>query len=188
MTSGDTLKKCRKRQSHDDAILLVQYLVDRGGIVEKPNEGIAMDLHWMTNRGGGTWQVDIPRLVQARNHVKDGVDDNGKPCCGFRLNYRAAGHNRKGTELTLIDPTGSLGPHVNAVAKTVAGWMSREAQHHTENQREIETVERLGDHALALGDKTGYKLCARMSMEIEDYGTVLPKTMAEVMVWLDSLK
>lgn len=181
---SETLKRCRKGRTHDDALALVEYLMARGGKVAKTNQAIAIDLGMLKNLGGGNLQVDDSRFQQARHHIQDGTVD-GKPCCEYRLHYRASG--RAGSELTLIDPTGDLGPHANAAIESVRGWMSRESQHHTENQRQIETWERLGDHALARGDKTGYRICARASVELERDGTVSSDTMAEAAVWLNAM-
>lgn len=178
-----TLKRCRKGRTHDDALALVEYLMARGGKVAKPNEAITVELGMLKNVGGGLRKVDASRFTQARNHVQDGTDD-GKPCCGYRLHYRTAA---RGSEFTLIDPTGDLGPHAVAAMESVRGWMQREAQHHTENQRQIETWERLGDHALAREDKVGYRLCARASVELERDGTVSSATMAEASVWINAM-
>lgn len=179
-----TRKVCRGKRGHDDAIALVEYLMNRGGKVEKTNEAIAMDLAMMVNRGGGNWQVDVSRFMQARRHVQDNVGEGGGPCTGYRLNYRASGGK---SQLVLTDPVGDIGHHATAAVEAIRGWMSRESQHHTENLRQIAEIEALGDHALAQGDRNGYKLCARMSVELERDGTVLPQTMAEVGVWLESL-
>jgi hypothetical protein len=157
----------------------------RGGKVQKTNEAIAVDLGMLKNLGSGMRQVDGARFTQARHHVQDGIDADDKPCCGYRLHYRAAA---KGTEFALIDPTGDLGPHVVATIESVRGWMTREQQHHTENQRQIETWERLGDHALARGDKAGYRICARASVELEAEGTLSDKTMAEAALWVDAVR
>lgn len=182
---SETLKRCRVGRTHDDAIALVEYLYERNGSAASSSEAIAMALGMMKNLGSGHHVVDMARFRQARNHVKDGTSPEGKPCTGYRLNYRTSA---RGGEFTLIDPTGDLGHHADAAIESVRGWMVRESTHHTENQRQIETVERLGDHALARGDKIGYKLCARMSVEIEREGTVSPATMAEAQVWLASLR
>lgn len=180
-----TLKRCRKGRTHDDGLLLVEYLMARSGKVEKTNEAIAMDLGMLKNLGGGMRKVDAARFVQARNHVKDGTEADGRPCCGYRLHYRSTARH---TEFALIDPTGDLGPHLAAAIESVRGWLTREKQHHTENQRQIETWERLGDHALARGDKAGYRICARASVELERDSTVSDKTMAEAAVWTDALR
>jgi hypothetical protein len=179
-----TLKKCHKGRTHDDGLQLVEYLMARGGKVEKTTEAIAFDLSMLKHLGGGNLRVDMSRFAQARNHVQDGTDA-GKPCCGYRLHYRSLS---KGAEFTLIDPTGDLGPHAGATIASVLGWVAREKQHHTENQRQIETWERLGEHALARGDKVGYRICQRASVELNRDGTVSAATMAEANVWLDALK
>ena len=171
--------------AHQDATHLVEYLLERSGRIEKSNEAVAYDLAMFKGYGGGRYETDMGRYHRARNHIKDGTSPDGKPCVGYRLNYRST---QRGAELTLIDPTGDLGSHAVAAVETIRGWMTREAQHHTENRRQIETVERLGDHALARGDRAGYKLCARMSVEIEREGTVTPQTMADVEVWLAGVK
>jgi hypothetical protein len=66
--------------------------------------------------------------------------------------------------------------------------MSREAQHKTENAREVETWERLGDHALARGDKAGYRICVGAAVELDRDGTVSSKTMAEAAVWVEAIR
>jgi hypothetical protein len=180
-----TLKQCHKGRTHDDGLQLVEYLMARGGSVRKPNETIAIDLGMLKNLGGGNLQVDGPRFAQARHHVQDGIDADRKPCCGYRLHYRTT---VKGSELALIDPTGDLGSHVVATIESVRGWMVREKQHHTENQRQIETWERLGDHALARDDRDGYRICARAAVELEQGGTVSDATMAEAAVWADAVR
>lgn len=175
-----TLKKCRRGGTHDDGLALVEYLMARGGASNKSNEAITIGLGMFVNRGGGMHQVDKARFTQARRHVQDGMDATGAPCCGYRLHYRSSA---QGTEFTLIDPTGDLGPHAGAAMESFRGWMTREAQHHTENLRQIETCERLGDHALARGDKVLYRICARGAVEIEQTGTISAATMAEFAVW-----
>jgi hypothetical protein len=182
---SQTLRHCRKGRTHDDGLALVEYLMARGGKVEKTNEAITVDLGMLKNLGGGVRQVDGARFTQARHHVQDGTDADGKPCCGYRLHYRSSA---KATEFTLIDPTGDLGPHANAAIESVRGWVVREKQHHTENQRQIETWERLGDHALARGDKMGYRVCQRAALDLENDGSVSAHTMAEATVWLDTVR
>jgi hypothetical protein len=183
VTATTSRKNCRGGRSHTDAKLLVEYIFTHGGSVKKTNEEIAFDLGFVISHGGGMRQVDTSRFVQARNHVKDGVVANA-PCTGYRLHYRTSA---SGSEYTLIDPSGSLGHHAKAVIETIRGWAVREAQHHTENLRQTETFEALGDHALAQGDKHGYRLCNKASIEIERDGTVSPTTLAEINVWMSTL-
>ncbi len=180
-----SLKRCRHGRTHDDGLALVEYIMARGGKVEKTNEAIAAELGMLKNLGNGIRQIDNARFVQARNHVKDGTDPDGSPCCQYRLHYRASGRR---TEFALIDPTGDLGPHVIAAIESVRGWMTREAQHKTENARQVETWERLADHALARGDKAGYRICVGAAVELDRDGTVSPKTMAEAAVWIDAIR
>jgi hypothetical protein len=177
-------KRCRSGRTHTDALALVEYLLAHGGKVAKSNDGIAFDLGLVINHGGGVRQVDKSRFVQARNHVKDNHDGAGAPCCAYRLHYRAT---TTGTEYVLIDPTGSLAYHADAALEAVRGWAIREISHHTENQRQIEVFEVLGDHALGQGDKPGYRLCIKAAMEIDSVGTVSSATMGELNVWLASL-
>jgi hypothetical protein len=179
------IKKCHKGRTHDDALQLVEYLMLKGGSVEKTNEGIALDLKMLRSHGGGHFQVDMARFAQARLHVQDSTTPDGKPCCGYRLHYRALA---RGALFSLIDPTGDLGSHANAAIESVRGWVAREKQHKTENQRQIETFERLGEHCLARGDKGGYRICQRCSLELENEGTISASTMAEAAVWLDALR
>jgi flavin-binding protein dodecin len=178
-----TRKNCRGGRVHDDALALVEYLLAQGGRVAKTNDSLAFDLSFVINHGGGVRQVDKSRFAQARNHVKDSVRGGG-PCCGYRLHYRSTVRN---TEYALIDPNGSLGSHLDAAIETVRGWAVREAQHHTENQRQVETFEVLGDHALSRGDKEGYRICVKAAVELDRDGTVTSNTMADLQVWLSNL-
>lgn len=182
---SDTLKKCRAGRTHDDALQLVEYIMARGGKVQKSNEAIADDLGMRKNRGGGVRLVDMPRFAQARRHVQDGTSPDGKPCTGYRLHYRSTARD---TEFALADSTGDMGSHVVVAIESVRGWLVRERQHQTENHRQIEIWERLGDHALARNDKTGYRICMRAAIELEQDGTVSSKTMADANVWLDALR
>jgi hypothetical protein len=184
MTATTMTKRCRRGRVHDDAASLVDHLMSHGGSVAKPNEAIAFDLGFIINRGAGMRQVDMSRFVKARNHVRDGLDGTS-PCCGFRLSYRTSA---RGSEYALIDPSGNLGSHALVAVETLRGWITREAQHHTENLRQVESFESLGEHALNCGDKVGYRLCAKCAMELERDGTVTPATMAEFMVWTTTLK
>lgn len=185
MSTTTSLKKCRGGRGHDDALALVEYLMARAGKVEKTNEQIALDLGMLVSRGGGMHQVDGSRFTQARRHVQDGTTGDGKPCSGYRLHYRTSA---KGGEFVLIDPSGDLGPHATAIFESVRGWMVREQQHKTENLRQSETFDRLGDHALSRGDKSGYRLCARCSVELERDGTISPATIADLAVWIDEVQ
>lgn len=171
-------------KEHADAVRIVEYLIDRNGAVEATHEAIARTLGMYRDHGGGVMSVDQKRYGRARNHVRDRIDENGQPCCGYTLEYRRSG---KTSILALIDPSGDLGHHATAAIATIRGWVSRERQHHTENQRMLETVELLSDHVLAHKDRDGYRLLQRASIEIERDGTVGPSTMAELNYWLDSL-
>ncbi len=46
----------------------------------------------------------------------------------------------------------------------------------------------LVEYLMARGDKVGYRLCARASVELERDGTVSPATMAEAAVWLTAME
>jgi hypothetical protein len=179
------LKKCRAGRTHDDGVLLVEYLMAKGGKVQRTNEAIAAELRMEKSLGGGMRRIDMSRFVQARNHVKDGTDAAGRPCTGYRLHYRSS---VKGTEFALIDPTGDLGPHLVVAIESLRGWMGVEQRHKTENRRGAEEWIRLGEHAYARADAQGYRVCTRMSLELERDGTVSDTSMAEAAVWLDSLR
>jgi hypothetical protein len=177
------MKNCHGGRVHDDAAAIVTYLMDHGGRVARTNEGIAFELGMFVNLGGGVRKTDMSRFSKARNHIKD-ASVEASPCTGYRLHYRTT---VKGSELVLIDPSGDLGDHLWAVVETARGWAVREAQHHTENLRQTEIFERLGEHALNRQDRQGYRLCQKAAMEIERDGTLTPATMADLMVWMDSL-
>lgn len=167
-------------QEHSDAQAIVEYLLDRNGHAEDTQGSIARQLGMLRDAGRGIYQVDTGRFHRARNHIRDRVDENGRPCCGYTLHYRRSGPM---SDLALVDPGGDLGEHAKAAIATVLGMVSRERQHHTENQRMIETVELLGDHALANEDRQGYRLCQRTSIEIERDGTISPPTMSALELW-----
>ena len=171
-------------KEHADATRIIEYLIDRDGAVEETQDAIARALAMFRDHGGGVLSVDSARFHRARNHLRDRVAEDGRPCCGYTVNYRRSGNG--GSSLTLTDPTGDLGDHASAAIETIRGWASRERQHHTENQRMVEQLELLADHVLANTDRQGYRLLQRTSIEIERDGTVSPTTMAELHVWLDS--
>lgn len=172
-------------REHADALKIIEYLVDRNGTVDQTQEGIAADLgFWRIYNGGRLREVDMKRFHRARNHARDRTDANGSPCCGFTLNYRRSG---KASVLALVDPSGELMDHAHAAVATIRGWVSRERQHHTENTRMVETLEQLGDHALARADKYGYRLIQKAILEIDRDGTITPPTMHELESWLEGL-
>lgn len=171
-------------QVHTDAVRIVEHLLDHNGQVVDTQEGIARKLAMFRDHGGGVLRIDTARFHRARNHMRDRVDANGRPCCGFTIHYRKSGPN---SHLALIDPSGDLGDHALAAKGLILGWASREKQHKTENLRMTETAELLGDHALALGDKQGYRLMQRVSIELERDGTITAATMADLEVWLSGM-
>ncbi len=179
-------------QEHKDAEQLVQYLMVQDGETLETNAEVAGGLDFWIDMGGGHKRIDENRYYRARNHVRDrvGVDDEGNhvgPCCGYQLHYRKDGPVGQST-LTLIDPSGNLGHHAAQVVGTVKGWLTRERQHMTETRRHQWSVETLGDHALANGDRDGYRLCQRASIEIEEFGSIRETTMAELSVWMETVR
>lgn len=178
-------KLCKgKSKMHADALALVGFLMDNGGKVRMTNADIAHKLGFTTRRGSIV-EIDRGRFHRARNHVKDGVSKDGKACCGYRLHYREGG--KSGTQYALIDPQGGIGEHATASLESVRGWQTRERQHHTENLRMIVQFEALGDMALTGGDKPGYHVCQKAIIEMEEFGTLKPTTMADLQAWVDSL-
>jgi hypothetical protein len=185
MKPRDERQRCPgTSREHRDAVKIVELLLDSNGAVEATQEQIADRLNFYQDIGRGMRRVNIRRYHRARNHVRDRVDENGRPCCGFTVHYRKSGRT---SWLALIDPSGDLGEHATAALGTVRGWVSRERQHHTENTRMIETLSLLADHALARSDMDGCRLCTRASLEIEQHGTVSPPTMAQLHVWAEGL-
>lgn len=178
---GD-MKPCRGGRVHDDAVVLTEYLANHGGKVAMSNADLAVTLGFTRKVGAGLVQVDMSRFVQARNHVKDRVTTG--PCTGYTLHYRSSA---RGTEFALVDPTGSLGSHLTVVVESVRGWLVREEQHRTENRRQTIEFERLGDHALANGDRDGQRLCVKAAVEVENDGFISATTMADLNVWLTAL-
>lgn len=175
---------CRpEAPQHTDAVALVELLMESGGYMTDSNPEIAMRLGFTTRRGQ-LMDIDMGRFYRARNHVRDRVDHDNRPCCGYQLHYR----NVKGREVfALIDPSGDLGEHAYAAVGQLRGWMTRERQHQTENNRQVRTLAELGTHALSRGDKDGYRLCVMGTIDLEEHGTIRPTTMAAMAVWVSSL-
>lgn len=173
-----------RSREHRDALLLVELLLDHNGDIEETHEEVADSLGFRRAVTGGMRQIDMSRYHRARNHVRDRIADDGRPCCAFTIHYRRSGRN---SVLALIDPSGDLGSHAIAAIATIRGFVSRERQHHTENQRQIESVELLADHVLSNSDRQGYRLLQRVAVAIEEHGTIPPTLMAELEVWLAGL-
>lgn len=169
-------------KGHADAAKLAEFLMDENGTTELTNDDITRKLGWLKKTQiAGLVAVDKARFSQARNHLADFADIDGKPCCGFRLHYRRSG--RSGSTLALHDPSGDLGEHMKAALANLLGWMSRERQHQTENRRQITQLEALGDMVLANGDRHGYRLVTQAVIDLDRDGTVLPETMAQLQIW-----
>ena len=154
---SDTLKRCHAGRGHNDAVALVEYLLAHGGKVNSTNESIAVALGMRKTLGAG---AVAGRYVPLRSGSQpcEGQHEQREACTGYRLHYRTSGRDG---EMYLIDPTGDLADHAGPTIETIRGWMVREAQHHTENQRQVETIMRLGDHALSRGDRIGYRRASR---------------------------
>ncbi len=179
-------------KEHRDGVRLVEYLMARGGETIETNAELAGGLDFWIDMGGGHKRIDENRYYRARNHVRDRVEVDGEgnhvgPCCGYQLHYRKDGAKGKSI-LTLIDPSGDLGSHAAQVIGTIEGWLTRDRQHITEIRRHQASVETLGDHALANGDRDGYRLCQRVSIEIEEFGSIRETTMAELSVWMETVR
>ena len=179
-------------REHRDGLLLVEYLMARDGETTDTNAELAGALGFWIDMGGGHKRIDENRYYRARNHVRDrvAVDKEGNhlgPCCGYQLHYRKDGAKGK-SSLTLIDASGNLGHHAAQVVGTIEGWLTRDRQHMTETRRHQASIETLGDHALANGDRDGYRLCQRVSIEIEEFGSIRETTMAELSVWMETVR
>lgn len=167
-------------KAHADAMKIVEYLADHDGTIEIPQDELAHKLDMLKHERRGMYIVDKSRFSRARNHLMDCVDGEGKPCCGYRIHYRRAGQL---STFSLSDPKGDMGAHREAALGSVLGWMSRERQHHTENQRQIAVFETLADDVLKNGDKEGYKILQRAVIDLDRDGTVIPETMAQLQNW-----
>lgn len=166
--------------AHADAMSIVELLIEHNGTVDITQDDIARKLNMMKHLQGGISTVDKSRFNRAKNHIQDRDDIDGKPCCGYRIHYRRSG---KQSTLSLSDPSGDLGSHIEAAIGSLLGWMSRERQHQTESQRQSRTWESLADDVLANGDKAGYRLLQMAIIDLDRDGTVLPATMAQLQVW-----
>lgn len=171
-------------RTHADGETLVTFLMGQNGSTKLSQSEVAGRLDFWKDRGGGVRQVDRGRFNRAKNHVRDRVDENGKPCCGYTIHYRRSGSE---SVLALVDPSGDLGAHAEAAVATIRGWVSRENQHLTENRRHIETMELLANHTLARRDREGYRVLQRAIIDVERDGTVSADTMADLNVWLAAL-
>lgn len=172
-------------KAHADALKIVEFLADHDGTIEIPQDELARKLDMLKHqKGAGMYLIDKSRFSRARTHLMDCVDAEGKPCCGYRIHYRRSG---SGSTFSLSDPKGDMGAHREAAIGSVLGWMSRERQHHTENQRQIATFETLADDVLQNGDKEGYKILQRAVIDLDRDGTVIPETMAQLQSWASKI-
>lgn len=179
-----TETRCRARGSHDDAVALIDFLLQRGGKTDLPAEKLAEALGW-EQRLGSARMVDMGRFQRARNHVKDGTAKDGQPCTGFRLHYRTSARDN---EWMLIDPSGSLDHHREVAVRDLIGDLQQQVAARTINGRRIVAGHAVGDMALQQdpSDVQGYQLMTRYVMEIERFGAASDGTIAEMMVWLQS--
>lgn len=178
-------KECKgDSQEHRDALAIVDFIFNEGGSTRLSNPELAQCLGF-TKRYGNVVTVDEGRFYRARNHARDRVDKGSSvPCTGYGLHYRDV----KGKpHWALLDPKGKASDLALAGIETLRGWSVREAQHHTENQRQVVTFERLGDQAFANGDKDGYRLCMEAIIELQREGTVSDALMAQLQIWAASL-
>jgi len=163
--------------THADAATLVEYLIGLGGSTLDTNERVAAIL-WPFRHG----QPDRNRFYRARNHVKDRVDESGQPCCGFGLHYRDIDG-----ALTLVDPVDKTATLPMAAIQSEVGWMLREKQHHTENERHSRTLSLFADACMTRGDTVGVRINLKCANELETFGTIAPASMAEWDLWRASL-
>lgn len=173
-----------RSREHRDAVLLVDFLLEHDGRIEETHEEVADRVGFRRTMSGGLRSIDLPRYNRARNHIRDRIDDQARPCCVFTIHYRRSGRI---SVLALIDPSGDLGSHAHASIASIRGWVSRQRQHATENQRMVESVELLADHVLANQDRRGYRLLQRTAVAVEEQGFVPIPLMAELNAWLVGL-
>lgn len=178
----NTETRCRARGSHNDAIALVEYLLARGGKIDKPAEQIALDLRW-EQRLGGMRQTDLGRFHRARNHVKDGRGADGRPCTGYSLHYRTSG---QGSRWMLIDPAGDLAHHLDAAIEELRGDIGQQVAFRTINGRRIATAEQMAEWCLKANpqDGRGHRLMIEYSMELKKFGALSDGLIAEINLWL----
>lgn len=177
----DTEKVCRARGSHNDADLLIQYLMARGGHTDETAEAIAQALGWV-RRLGSARVTDRQRFELARNHIKDGITKSGDPCLGFRIHYRTSA---KGDEWMLVDPSGGIAHHRQVARAEILGDIQQQVSFRTVNGRRIATAHSMADYCLAATppDTHGYQLMTEYAMEIERFGAVSDVTIAKLMAY-----
>jgi hypothetical protein len=174
----DTETQCRRRGSHHDGIDLVSYLMASGGKSDRTAAEICEDLGWWRRTGSSSRELDMGRFDRAKNHVKDGTRDGG-PCTGFRVHYRTSA---RGNEWRLIDPSGSLADHREAARAEILGDIQTQVSYRTINGRRIVTAHSMADFCLAATppDTYGYQLMMQYCVEIENFGAITDKTIAEL--------
>ena len=145
------------------------------------NDEITRRLGWVTNHGKGHFSADGARYSRARQHAMEAVDEAGRCCVSYRLNYRKAGRGE--SILSLIDSSGELGEYERAAVGAIYGWCSRQRQSATENRRISEQLIRLADWVIARGDKTGYRILTAASVELDRNDHLSPQTLGELMAW-----
>lgn len=178
-------RPCRARGSHDDAVALVDFLLQNGGKTDIPAEQLAQTLGW-EQRLGSARMVDMGRFQRARNHVKDGTAKDGKPCTGFRLHYRTSAREN---EWMLVDPSGGLPHHREVATREIQGDLQQQVAFRTINGRRIATAHAMGEMCLQSepSDVPGYQLMTRYAMELERFGAASDGTIAEMALWLQSV-
>lgn len=178
-----TTTYCRARGSHQDALALVQFLLDRGGKSDLTQGNVCQLLGW-EQRVGNTRVLDMPRFQRARNHVKDGLDPDDKPCVGYRLHYRPS---TQGNVWMLVDPSGDLDHHREVARRELRGDLQQELSARVVVGRRIETAQQMAEMCLKASppDGVGHRLMLTYAVELERFGAVSNATLAELMLWTE---
>lgn len=178
----ETERKCRGRGSHADALVLVEYILNSGGRTNLTMDQLAQELGW-EQRVGSARVTDLKRLQIARNHVKDGLAKDGKPCTGFRLHYRTSAREN---EWMLIDPSGGADHQMEIALREIQGDLQQHVAFRTVNGRRASAAHAAAEMFLKAGNTEGYQRMTSLAMEYERFGAPSDQTIAELNLWLAS--
>lgn len=179
-----TSKSCLGRGSHEDALALVERILDAGGKIAIPHEEIARALGW-EQRIGSIRRTDMARYQRARNHIRDGRTRNDEPCTGYSLHYRTSGRDN---EMWLVDPSGDLKHHQEIAIREILGDLQQQVAFRTINGRRVDTARQAAQMFLNADprDDEGHRLMTGYAIELEKYGTASDQTIQELIAWMGS--
>lgn len=175
-------KRCKvDSQVHRDAAGIVEYVHQHGGELHISHKKLGKACGIEAHVANGLYRVNDRRVYAALTHLKESVDANDRPCCGYRVHYK---HSGPDAILRLIDP---LDEHdvIRSGIETIRGWFQIEKRQLTENRRQVNVLETLAEQAFSNGDRFGYDVCRNAMHDLEKDGRLSAATQAELSVWLE---